>query len=149
MFYNFSTEDFVCTWGGFPYTFKAGRVYDGTVISDNGSSSVTLNEVVSKIFAKHLAEHLLNTNKEVSENRLKYNMTNMDLLTERGIQPPSSDVALPAFKEELNIQKELKTDVKPEPVVSDVVKDESEAPKRKAGRPRKSDSPSPDAQFPV
>lgn len=149
MFYNFSTKKFTTSWGGKPYSFDAGKVYpDGIIISDDGSSSVQLNEVTSGIFAHHLAVTLLNEDKEIAGNALKYNMTNLDLLKERAQQPPSVSKDLPAFKETLSIQPELKSEIVEDtkPVVEAQV---SEPEKKKPGRPKKVASPSPEAEFNV
>lgn len=151
MFYNFSTKKFVGSWGGKPYSFEAGKVYpDGIIISDDGSSSVQLNEVTSAIFAHHLAVKILNEDKEVAGNALKYNMTNLDMLKERAQHPPNVEKALPEFKDVLSIQPELKAEVvedtKEQPVVEATV---SEPEKKKPGRPKKVSSPSPEAEFNV
>lgn len=164
MFYNYSDEAFTYTWGGKPFTFQAGKVYqDGIIISDDGSLSVPLNEVTSRFFSKHLAEHLMNnigkgdTAVQRLENqeayRMRYNISTMEMLTERGINPPSMTVPMPDFTGELGLirnepvkDKALEVSTEPVKEVVNEIKIEEPA-KKKMGRPKKVLSPSPEAVF--
>jgi hypothetical protein len=166
MFYNYSDEPFTYTWGGKPYTFAAGKVYpDGIIISDDGTLSVPLNEVTSRFFSKHLAEHLMNSigkNDSATERlqnqeayRMRYNISTMEMLTERGINPPSKEMPMPEFKQELGLirneapKKDPALEVSTAPAM-DVVDGklvEPQPAKKKVGRPKKVASPSPEAVF--
>jgi hypothetical protein len=146
LFYNYSTERFTHTWGGIPYSFKPGEVYTGILHSVDGEHAITLNDVLANFFAKHLAVDVLNSNREVGKDALKYNMSSIDMLIERGITAPEIDKPMPAFSEELPIiQKEPE-----EPKAEEEV--EPEEPKKKPGRPAKvkeEASPSANAEFDV
>lgn len=168
MFYNYSSEPFTYTWGNKPFTFASGKVYEGMLISDDGSTSLMLNEVTSRFFAKHLAEHLMNfigkgdsfeTKLQSQGYPMKYNVSTMEMLTERGINPPSKDVMMPEFVSDLPL---IRNEVqKPDPALEvsaapakEVVdgqlvepKAAEEPLKKKAGRPKKVASPSPEAVF--
>lgn len=162
MFYNYTNEDFHITWDSFPYLFKAGEIYDGVAISEDKVHSVTLNDVVSEIFARHLANKVMDTpslnmnfrkNSEGhivpndSEQRMTYNVTNMEILVKRGITPPSVDVSIPVSVGALPLM------AGESPVTLEQPVEASEAPlvevPKKRGRPKKveSASPSPDAEF--
>lgn len=135
VFYNYTSEPFTYTWGKIPYTFKPDSVYSGVIVSDHGDQPLVLNAVLSRFFAKHLAEHVLNSNKSVAENALKYNLTNMELLIERGMNPPSVEKPLPSFVDEIDLMNAgsvVGTEVK---AAVEVVT--SEAPKKRMGRPPK------------
>lgn len=164
MFYNYSNKDFTYTWGNKPFTFKSGEVYNGIIISDDGTTPLQLNEITSRFFSKHLAEHLLNNLTSINFIEkadgnvhatqgfpLKYNITNMETLIERGITAPSVATPLPSFAKELELDPALQAKKeepkKDEPVVSEVIVDEAEQPKKKLGRPKKELTPSENAVF--
>lgn len=164
VFYNYSLGDFECNWGGVPYVFKSGEVYSGVVISKDGQSSITLNEVVARIFASHLAKKVLNTpslnanyikdgdGRTVPniEAALKYNTSSIELLVERALQAPGVSVQMPSFVDELPVLKEEAVEAPlPQPVE---VPEEPVVAKKKPGRPKKvkeESSPSPEAEFDV
>lgn len=144
MFYNYSNVDFTYTWGGRPYTFKAGEVYYDTINTPDGQHPLVLNDVLSSFFAKHLAEFVLNSSKEVAASPLKYNMTNMELLTARGINPPDVKTLMPSFVDELPIVKSEEKAPEPTKEVEEVEKPIA----KKLGRPKKVvNSPSEGAEF--
>ena len=160
LFYNYSSKDFTHTWGGKPYLFKAGEVYEGVIVSSQGGAPLELNEVLARFFSKHLAEFVLNT-PEINKNfrpgengqmiptdgfPMKYNTTTIDMLVERGITPPDVTLPLPSFADELPIAQKTGTTVISEvPVVEEPIQEP-----KKRGRPAKNSvdtSPSPSAEF--
>lgn len=54
LFYNYSTEDFTCSWDGTPYTFKAGEIYNKT-IEDTFGRVLVLEPGITETFAINLA----------------------------------------------------------------------------------------------
>jgi hypothetical protein len=143
LFYNYSTEKFTHTWGGVPFSFEPGKVYSGVIVSDDGQSSLTINDVLARFFAKHLATFVLDKNLDVGKDPMKYNFTNVELLTERGISAPSVVLPMPSFAAELPVASEKK-----EEIVESVV-EEAVVEKKKSGRFVKKEeaSPSGDAAF--
>lgn len=157
MFYNYTNEDFECTWGGIPYLFEAGKVYDGVAIAKDKSHSVQLTEVVCRVFAHHLATKVFDTpsitqnfkknSKDetvptFSEQFAKLNLPNMELMIRRALTPPSTEVKLPDFTAELPLMRDT--------VAPAIAEYPVEAPKKKPGRPAKikeEASPSPEAEF--
>lgn len=167
MFYNYSSAPFTYTWGKIPYTFEPGKTYEGVIIADDKVNSIFLNETLSEFFAKHLAEHVLNTPAlntnfvvDKSGNEVetrgypqKYNITSIEMLTKRGITPPEVEMPMPKFVDELPV---LQNEGTNDTVTSEASVEEpevSEAPKRR-GRPPKakveeSSPSSPEAEFNV
>ena len=156
LFYNYSTADFTHTWGGVPYTFKAGEVYQGVIIAADGVNSMFLNDVLAHFFAKHLAEFVLNTS-ELNTNfvtnaegysvgteghPMKYNITSIETLTTRGITAPDIEVAMPKFVDELPVIKKA---------AKKASKEDNEPAKteKKPTKAKEESSPSPEAEFNV
>ena len=159
LFYNYSTLPFTYTWAGIPYTFKAGEVYEGVIIADNGGAPLELNDILARFFSKHLAEFVLNTPGINTNFRpglngesiptdgfpMKYNTTSIDQLTERGITAPEIGVPMPKFVDELPI-----SSTEGATIVVEAPEDEPVVVAKKRGRPAKVKedvSPSPEAEF--
>ncbi len=168
MFYNYTNEDFHATWGGQPYTFKAGQVYKGLAIADDGIKNVELTEAVCSVWAHHLAHNVLNApslnanyrlNKEgieVSnelEARKVHNIGNVDILKQLAMSGPDTEIAIPKSLEVLPLMSDAPEEervAEEAEVVAKPVEEPVVAPKKKAGRPRKEEaSPSPEAEFNV
>lgn len=123
MFYNFTTEDFHITWDGKPYTFKAGEVYEKLAIANDGISNVQLTDTVCSVFARHLANKVLDTpeanknftfdgagnpiSNDIAQMRIS-NINNVEALMQRATTPPIIDVPLPTIVEEIVSSKKKK-----------------------------------------
>lgn len=158
MFYNYTKEDIEMKWDGKPYTFKAGQVYDKTIISDDGVSNVFLSDAVCSVFAHHLANKVLSTPElrrnfsydsagnpipnDIAQMRTD-NFANVEILKQRAITPPSIRVEVPdTLKSVLAASSEVSeaiTEVATEADAATATPVEvSSEPKKKLGRPPKS-----------